>query len=95
MGKKVVCEKGKGDDPQVKRELSNRKGETSPAEPEIPEQRLGPNMNLDDEDTTKQTIIDNLHVQIILGGKVFDMDIIQSLGIDSLHYIAYTQSWIH
>ncbi|KAG5614096.1 hypothetical protein H5410_013920 [Solanum commersonii] len=44
---------------------------------------------------SKQTIIDNLRQQRVLGERVFDMDIITKLGMDSLHDLMEIQSWIH
>ncbi|KAH0632849.1 hypothetical protein KY284_035635 [Solanum tuberosum] len=44
---------------------------------------------------SKQNIINNLRQQRVLGGRVFDLDIITKPGMDSLYYLVEIQSWIH
>ncbi|KAK4721732.1 hypothetical protein R3W88_011965 [Solanum pinnatisectum] len=43
----------------------------------------------------ERTIINNLRQQNVLGGRVFDMDIILKPGMDSLHDLLEIQSWLH
>lgn len=71
----MISERGKWEDPQEKKGLSKRKGDTFLVEQEICEQGPCPNMNLDDGNTSNQIIIDNMRVQIVLGGWTFDMDV--------------------
>ena len=82
---KVGGAKGKG---KIKRE-------TSEVEPEESEQGLGPQIHVDDAVVNKQTIVDNLSVQSVLAGRVFDMNIVKQPGMNTLHDIVVIQSWIH
>ena len=72
-----------------------RKIKTSEVEPEESEQGLGPQVHMDDAGVNKQTIVDNLSVQSVLAGGVFDMNIVKQPGMETLHAILVIHSWIH
>ena len=42
-----------------------------------------------------QEVVENLRKQAVLAGRVFDMGIINFLGMDSLHHMVEIQSWLH
>lgn len=56
---------------------------------------LGPTRNRDNKEVNKKTFINNLCLQIVLGRRLFAMDIIDKPGMDSLHVLVEIQSWIH
>ncbi|KAH0637141.1 hypothetical protein KY289_037056 [Solanum tuberosum] len=66
--KKVNPTKGKGNDSQKRREPSKRKRETSLVLQQDSTQGLGPKRNKDDHAVSKQSIVDNLRLQKVLGG---------------------------
>ncbi|KAG5606943.1 hypothetical protein H5410_028435 [Solanum commersonii] len=49
----------------------------------------------DDHRESKQSIVNNLHLQKVPGGRVFDPDIITKHLMDSLHDLMKIQSWTH
>uniref|UniRef100_A0A3Q7EBQ8 Uncharacterized protein n=1 Tax=Solanum lycopersicum TaxID=4081 RepID=A0A3Q7EBQ8_SOLLC len=54
-----------------------------------------PTRNKDNHAVNKQTIISNLCLHIIFGGRVFDLDIIHKPGTDSVYDLVEIQSWSH
>ena len=48
---------------------------------------------MDNHAVNKQTIISNLCLHIVLGGMVFDLDIIHKPGMDTLYDLVEIQSW--
>ncbi|KAG5614779.1 hypothetical protein H5410_014603 [Solanum commersonii] len=95
MVKKINPTKGKGNDSQKKWESLKRKRETSPGLKQDSAQGPGTKRNKDDKVVSKQTIVDNMRLQKVLGGRVFDIDIFTKLGMDSLSDLVEIQSWTH
>ncbi|KAH0742996.1 hypothetical protein KY290_030989 [Solanum tuberosum] len=93
--KKGDTTKGKEKESQKKREPSKRKRETSPVHKQNSEQGLGTKQRKDDKEVYKQTIIDNLRLQKVLGGRVFDTEILTKPGMNSLVDLMELQSWTH
>ncbi|KAG5600435.1 hypothetical protein H5410_031805 [Solanum commersonii] len=86
---------GKGKDSHKKREPSKRKKETSPVLKQNSEQGLGTKQNNNDKEVNKKMIVDNLRLQKVLGGRVFDIEILTKPGMDSLADLVEFQSWTH
>ena len=59
--------------------------ETSPVDQKISEEGAGPKQNLEDQTENRETIINNFHLKKVLGGRVFDKNIIHKPGMDSLY----------
>ncbi|KAH0633037.1 hypothetical protein KY284_035823 [Solanum tuberosum] len=78
-----------------RREPSKRNRETSLAIKQTSTPGPGPKRNQDDHVVSKQTIVNNLHLQRVLGGRVFDPDFITKPGMDSLYDLVEIQSWTH
>ncbi|KAG5609883.1 hypothetical protein H5410_021164 [Solanum commersonii] len=73
-------------------------GEDSPLGDVIKEkgkQGPGPKRKKDDHAVSKQSIVNNLRLQKVLGGRVFDPDIITKLGMDYLCDLVEIQSCTH
>ncbi|KAG5611590.1 hypothetical protein H5410_022871, partial [Solanum commersonii] len=51
--------------------------------------------NEDDHRESKQSIVNNLRLQKVLGGRVFNLDIITKHGMNSLYDLVEIQSWTH
>ncbi|KAG5590626.1 hypothetical protein H5410_041140 [Solanum commersonii] len=86
--------KGKGNDSQ-KKEPSKRKRETSPVLKQDCVQGPGTKRSKDDKEMSKQTIVDNLPLEKVLEGRVFDTDILTKPGMDSLSDLVEIQLWTH
>ncbi|KAH0666114.1 hypothetical protein KY285_027320 [Solanum tuberosum] len=56
---------------------------------------LGPMGSENDPGESKQSIVNNLRLQKVLGGRVFDPDIITKHGMNSLYDLVEIQSWTH
>ncbi|KAK4721754.1 hypothetical protein R3W88_011987 [Solanum pinnatisectum] len=93
--KKVTSAKEKGDDLHSGRESSKRRRETSSVIQPVSAPGPGLEGNEDDHVASKQSIINNLHIQKVLGGLVFDPDITTKHGMDSLYDLVEIQSWTH
>nr|AAT38783.2 hypothetical protein SDM1_46t00006 [Solanum demissum] len=87
--------KGRGNEPQKKKEPSKRKRETSLVLKKKSEHGPSTKGNKDDKEVNKQIIINNLHLQKVLGGRVFDPKIITKPGMESLADLVELQSWTH
>ncbi|KAG5622996.1 hypothetical protein H5410_008214 [Solanum commersonii] len=87
--------KKKGNKTQKKRESSKRKRETSHVPLKTSEQGPGIRKNKDEKEVSKQSIIDNLRLQKVLGGRVFDPEICTKSGMESLADLVEIQSWTH
>ncbi|KAH0764937.1 hypothetical protein KY285_000808 [Solanum tuberosum] len=55
----------------------------------------GTNRKQNEKEDTKLDIVNNLHVQKVLGGRVFDPTIIKKSGMNSLADLVEIQSWTH
>ncbi|KAG5605063.1 hypothetical protein H5410_026555 [Solanum commersonii] len=55
----------------------------------------GPLGNEDDHEESQQSIVNNLRLQKVLRGRVFDPDIITKHGMNSLYDLVEIQSWTH
>ncbi|KAH0714995.1 hypothetical protein KY284_007900 [Solanum tuberosum] len=93
--KEDIISKGKGKEPQRKKEPSKTKWESSLVLKHKSEQGPGTKRNKGDKEVSKQTIVDNLRLQKYLGGRVFDPEIITKPGMDSLADLMEIQSWNH
>ncbi|KAH0749110.1 hypothetical protein KY290_028342 [Solanum tuberosum] len=85
VAKRFVSKKGK----------NKRKRETSPVIKPASGTGPGPMGSEDDHGESKQSIVNNLCLQKILGGRVFDPDIITKHGMNSLYDLVEIQSWTH
>ncbi|KAH0633287.1 hypothetical protein KY284_036073 [Solanum tuberosum] len=79
---------------QVKK-TSKRKPKASISKRGDPTKEKGPKGNKVAPAVSKQTIVNNLRLQRVLGGWVFDLDIITKPGMDSLYDLVEIQSWTH
>ncbi|KAH0664993.1 hypothetical protein KY285_026199 [Solanum tuberosum] len=78
-----------------KRRKNKRKRETSPVIQPVSGTGPGPLENEDDHGESQQSIVNNLRLQKVLGGRVFDLDIITKHGMNSLYDLMEIQSWTH
>ncbi|KAH0784278.1 hypothetical protein KY290_003876 [Solanum tuberosum] len=85
VAKRVVSKKGK----------NKRKRETSHVIKPASGTGPGPMENEDDHGESKQSIVNNLRLQKVLGGRVFDTDIITKQRMNSLYDFVEMQSWTH
>ncbi|KAH0783988.1 hypothetical protein KY290_003586 [Solanum tuberosum] len=93
--KKGDTTKGKEKDSQKKREPSKRKRETSHVLKKNSEQGPGTKQQKDDKEVSRQMIVYNLCLQKVIGGRVFDTEILTKPGMDSLADLVELQSWTH
>ncbi|KAG5579625.1 hypothetical protein H5410_050252 [Solanum commersonii] len=91
VSKRVDSEKEKCKDSQKRREPSKKKRELSPTVQQTSALGPGPKRKHDDQAVSKHIIISNLCVQRVLGGRVFDPDIITKPGMDSLYDLVLHQ----
>ena len=85
MANKVDFKNEKGKDLQKRRDPSKIKRDISTDVQQTFLPIIGPTRNKDNHAVKKQTIICNLCLHIVLGGRVFDLDIIHKPGMDSLY----------
>ncbi|KAH0658776.1 hypothetical protein KY289_027524 [Solanum tuberosum] len=85
VAKRFVSKKGK----------NKRKRETSPVIKPASGMGPGPMGSEDDHEESKQSIVNNLRLQKVLGGRVFDPDIITKHGMNSLYDLVEIQSCTH
>ena len=90
MANKVDFKNEKGKDLQKRREPSKIKRDISPDVKQTSLPIIGPTRIMDNHAVNKQTIISN---HIVLGGRVFDLDIIHKPGMDSLCDLVEIHSW--
>ncbi|KAH0665471.1 hypothetical protein KY285_026677 [Solanum tuberosum] len=74
---------------------NKRKREISPVIKATSGMRPGPLGNDDDHGESQQSIVNNLRLQKVLGGRVFDPDIITKYGMNSLYDLVEIQSWTY
>ncbi|KAH0739679.1 hypothetical protein KY290_038384 [Solanum tuberosum] len=74
---------------------NKRKRETSPVIKPTSGKGPSPMGNKDDHEESKQSIVNNLRLQKVLRGQVFDPDIITKHGMNSLYDFVEIQSWTH
>ncbi|KAH0761103.1 hypothetical protein KY290_017176 [Solanum tuberosum] len=93
----IPLAKGRGKEPPKKKEKEKSKGriEASYVAEEKSEQGLGTKRKRTDKKDTKHEIVDNLHLQKVLGGRVFNPTIIMKPGMNSLADLVEIQSWTH
>ncbi|KAG5600717.1 hypothetical protein H5410_032087, partial [Solanum commersonii] len=58
-------------------------------------EKEGTKRNKNDQEVNKQTIVDNLRLHKVLGGRVFNTEILTNLGMDSLTDLVELQLWTH
>ena len=95
VANKVDFKNEKGKDLQKRREPSKIKRDISPYVHQKSSPIIGPTRNQDNHVVNMKTIISNICLHILLGGMVFDLDIIHKPGMDTLYDLVEIQSLSH
>ena len=95
MAKKIDYKNDKGKYLQKRMEPSKIKRDISPYVHQKSSPIIGPTRNQDNHVVNMKTIISNICLHILLGGMVFDLDIIHKPGMDTLYDLVEIQSLSH